>query len=495
MGAGGVLEFTLGLQVNEFLSKLGLASGELLSLAGVGEALHKAMEKVFQAFEQGAALEHLSRRTGETAGNLYRLQAGLEAAGASAESMPSMLFLMQKALGGVSEMGESTADVFHKLGLNISELKRLGPAEAFGKIMERMGGLSQDSATKAASMLFGRMGAASAVQVSRSPQEFREAFADAARQADIFERAGTAFAKIERTIGSIKRELAGFWAGIAEGAAPAVQTILDWLRKIDLTSIGVRFGHLFDDLAKMIRDEDFGKVLELSLNAGMERAANFMVQTLAGVSAAIRTMMHNALKPDSGGATGSGNLKGLGYAAMGAGPAVLGAGSQIQQWIMPTAENAARLKERIGQVDFWMQKADDALGNKGGKLPFQDAMSGVPEAFQKAFSAQAGSFGDAAQKAFTAFLSKPRKPLSGAGKDSGDSGSKSGEDEIQFGGGLNHRTEGNVFEKMGFNMGGEAPMNKVAMNTARTVELLTDIRHCFDVNPTNPTIPMEHAVV
>src|ERR1035441_9010524 len=120
---GGVLQFTLGLEVAQFLSAVDLSAGKILSLAGVGEMLHKAMEKVFQSFEQGAALEHLSRRTGETAGNLYRLQAGLEACGVSAESLPSMLFLMQKSLGGVSEMGESTADVFHKLGLNIAELK------------------------------------------------------------------------------------------------------------------------------------------------------------------------------------------------------------------------------------------------------------------------------------------------------------------------------------------------------------------------------------
>src|ERR1039457_1315694 len=103
MAGGGVLQFTLGLEVHQFLSNLGLAHGQIISLAAVGEALHKVMEKMFASCERGAELEHLSKRTGESTGNLYRLQAAMGACGASAESLPQLLFLMQKSLGGVSE--------------------------------------------------------------------------------------------------------------------------------------------------------------------------------------------------------------------------------------------------------------------------------------------------------------------------------------------------------------------------------------------------------
>src|ERR1017187_5019079 len=126
---GGVLQFTLGLEVSDFLSKAGISSTAITGLAGAGEMLHKAMEKVFQSFEQGAALDHLSKRTGESAGKLYQLQEAMKACGVSAESLPQMLFQMQKALGGVSEMGEDTAGVFHKMHLSIGDLKSAGPAE------------------------------------------------------------------------------------------------------------------------------------------------------------------------------------------------------------------------------------------------------------------------------------------------------------------------------------------------------------------------------
>ncbi|MCX6928199.1 MAG: hypothetical protein NT154_34065, partial [Verrucomicrobia bacterium] len=202
----GVLQFTLGLEVHEFLHSASLSSAAITGLTGAGEAMHKMMEKLFQSIEHGHELEHLSKRTGDSVSNLYRLQEAMRATGGSIESLPTMLFQMQKALGGISETGESTADVFHKLGLNIQELKHANPTEAFNQILQRLGSLSPDSMAKASSMIFGRMGAGTANQMARSPDEFKEASADSARQAAIFERAAPAFDRIMQTILGIKRE-------------------------------------------------------------------------------------------------------------------------------------------------------------------------------------------------------------------------------------------------------------------------------------------------
>jgi hypothetical protein len=107
----GVLQFTLGLEASEFLSKLGLGEGKILSLAAAGEGLRAVMDRTWGAIEQAGALEHLSKRTGESAGHLYQLEEGFKACGVSAESVGGTLFFMQKALGGVNEMGESTDDI------------------------------------------------------------------------------------------------------------------------------------------------------------------------------------------------------------------------------------------------------------------------------------------------------------------------------------------------------------------------------------------------
>jgi hypothetical protein len=54
--AENILSFALGLQTSEFLSGLGLASGELLSFAGIGELVAKSMEHLNDAIGEGASL-------------------------------------------------------------------------------------------------------------------------------------------------------------------------------------------------------------------------------------------------------------------------------------------------------------------------------------------------------------------------------------------------------------------------------------------------------
>jgi hypothetical protein len=483
----GVLEFTLGLQASEFLSGLGLAQGHILSLAGAGEMLHKAFEKVFQAFEQGAALEHLSRRTGETVGNFYRLQQGLQAAGASAESLPSMLFMMQKSLGGVSEMGESTADVFHKLGLNISELKRLGPAEAFGKIMERMGTMSQESAVKASSMIFGRMGAGTAVQVSRSSSEFGQEFKDAARQAEIFERAGAAFAKIQRTILNIKDEIAGFWAGIAEGAAPAVQTVLDWLRKIDLTSIGTRIGKVLGAITEAIASGEGTALLKESFEAAFEQIGNYAMRMFNGVFAVLVTRITQVAAEMP---------KIFGVIAPGITAALTGSIKTFAGEMLLTLSNAA---QALGQNKLAMTLARSgadvaASSSRGSDEAAAKAKSGLNEilmgtvadmgelgsAFKGAWNDTGSPFGTDSTAKLQAHLGKLMARVGTAGS---SEGARASDEDVNFGKGLTHRTEGNAFEKMGFVMGGGGgPIQDVVKNTARTADAIDQLREVIEYN-------------
>src|ERR1035438_2836463 len=140
----GVLQFTLGLEVSNFLHECGLSSAAILGLERVGEGLRGVMERTWGAIEQAGALEHLSRRTGETAGNLYRMQEGFKAAGVGAEPLGMMLYQMQKSLGGVNEMGEDTSSIFMRLGLSVASLKKQGGAGAFQEIIASLGKLRSE---------------------------------------------------------------------------------------------------------------------------------------------------------------------------------------------------------------------------------------------------------------------------------------------------------------------------------------------------------------
>src|SRR5580704_10329472 len=104
MGLGdGVLSFTLGLSTGEFLSHLGGASRAIDAFKdkavdtakGIGAAMMAAApelaiffgefeagkgiaEGVFHAFEKGAGLEALHKRTSESVSSLYGLQEGFK---------------------------------------------------------------------------------------------------------------------------------------------------------------------------------------------------------------------------------------------------------------------------------------------------------------------------------------------------------------------------------------------------------------------------------
>src|ERR1035438_9398376 len=231
----GELQFTLGLNISEFIYRLSLHDALPIWLEKVGEALRLTMAKTWGVFEQGAALEHLHKRTGETVAHLYMLQKGFQAAGVEAGDVGPMLFQMQKALGGVNELGQRTDVVFQRLGLSVKGLKQKGGADAMQDILRKIGKLNQSDAAKAASGIFGRSGAGNAIQLSHSIDEFSEAMKRAATQAYVFDRMAATFAAIERAVQRVKNILGPIFAGIGEGIGPALKKALDWVNKIDLS--------------------------------------------------------------------------------------------------------------------------------------------------------------------------------------------------------------------------------------------------------------------
>jgi hypothetical protein len=125
----GVLAYTLGLEaggfnaaitganqnLGSFLSTAARVTGvTALTAAAIGGAkqLLDLVGGIGEAFERGAHFEHLSKRTGETVQNLFLLEKGFKAAGLPADNLGHVLFMLQKAMGGVNEMGESTSEIF-----------------------------------------------------------------------------------------------------------------------------------------------------------------------------------------------------------------------------------------------------------------------------------------------------------------------------------------------------------------------------------------------
>jgi hypothetical protein len=87
----------------------------------------------------------------QSVSELYQLQRGFAAAGLSASDLPTALFMMQKSLGGVNELGERSEDIFQRLHLSLSQLKTMSAPDQFNAVLNSISKLGQSDAAKAAS--------------------------------------------------------------------------------------------------------------------------------------------------------------------------------------------------------------------------------------------------------------------------------------------------------------------------------------------------------
>lgn len=274
--ASGVLEFAIGLTTGSFLSKLGEADGRLKGFIGSMLSLGAITEGVMKSIEKGAGLEALHKRTGESVRDLYMLQQGFKAAGLSADSAQEVLLHMQRAIGGVNEMGESTPDIFRRMGLNIEDLKTLNAPQQLLAITNALGNLNSTSAAMASSSIFGRMGYADIIQLKNSMGEVTEAMRGGATEGAKWQRVSAAFEQIEISLNRVKSIGMGFFAGIAEGLVPALQRGLTWLQswQTTLTAIGQSIGRYLGALVEAFKEGRLGELIGLSLQTGFD---SFMV--------------------------------------------------------------------------------------------------------------------------------------------------------------------------------------------------------------------------
>lgn len=278
-----LLQFTLGLATSAFVNPLKGATTALAGFIGLGEGLHG----IFAQIEKGADLYHLSKRTGETVPALYELQKGLKAVGLDSGATGTLIQQMNRALGGFSEMGEPTKDVFRGLGLSVDVLKKQDASKSILQIVKALALLNNAEATAAAGKIFGRGGTGDALQIARSAEEFAEAMKQAEPVAKLMGENAKAFAKIDLSILGVKAKGASLFAGIAAGAAPGLQAGLDILNKIDLAGVGRRVGQVFAAIGPAIQQQRLGELLELSLTVGFAKAVNAFSRMMQSVFAAL----------------------------------------------------------------------------------------------------------------------------------------------------------------------------------------------------------------
>jgi hypothetical protein len=267
---GNELKFSLGLLTGSFLTNLTTADAKVRHFIGGMLSLGAVTHGVMKAMETGAELHHLHMRTGESVGDLVKLQAGFKAAGLAADDVGPALWIMEKSLGGINEFGQGTATTFQRLGLSITKLKAMGGAQAMAAILNSLKGLNQSDAVKAASVIFGRMQAGNMLQLARSSGEFAEGMEKAAAKAAIFQENSASFAKIMIMMDQIKAKGMVLFAGIASGLAPAMLKIEELLNGIDLSGIGKELGKYLTAIVQAFSEGSLSLLISETLRVGFD---------------------------------------------------------------------------------------------------------------------------------------------------------------------------------------------------------------------------------
>ena len=276
--SANVLQFSLGMATGGFISAIGHAQGKVNALIGSFASMGAMVAGVEKAFERGAGLEKLHKQTGESVEDLYRLQKGFTAVGLDAEDVRPAISFMQRALGGVSEMGQDTSSMFHKLGLNMAQLKNTGAANAMNTILTSIGKLNKNDAAKASAGIFGRQEAGNMLVAARSMTEFQRAIAESGPEAAVFGKVAKTFEEIERLVTSIKGKFGNLFVGVAAGLAPALKKGLEWLKSMEsgFLEFGQNVGKTISALMQAFSEGSLSEVIGLALKTGFEIGCSFL---------------------------------------------------------------------------------------------------------------------------------------------------------------------------------------------------------------------------
>jgi hypothetical protein len=289
-----VLEGKMTLENSGFVEKMNKAresAGEALKtfkevalgLTGLGSAMaafqgsEAFTEGIKSAIETGRAFAVQARQMSTSVAQVVELRRAFEEAGVGADGAGTAVYMLNKALGGVSEEGVPTATAFQRIGLSIAELKKQSPVEQFRAIIAGLNKLP-DSATRAnvAAQIFGR-GARDLQAILADPKGFNEAIEGSEAYAQIMQKNAPAFETVSKAVEGLQVKTKEFYAGLASGVAPILERVLALTSKIDFAKLGAGFGRAIALVGEAFKQGTLGDIVKDALVAGFDVAINTLV--------------------------------------------------------------------------------------------------------------------------------------------------------------------------------------------------------------------------
>ncbi len=214
-----------------------------VATAAIGAAV-MAARSAFGAFdaaiEAGGALNDLSSRTGETAGNLMVLQRAFKNAGAGADAVGPTIDKLRKALSEAGNGGKEAQENFARLGLDFAAVSRMAPTDALRAVATALQRVPGDTERSALAMaLFGRSGGELLPLLRALGSELETARNQLGSAPAIMDKTNAALDTIGDSMAAIGEKGKEFALGVMSKVAPALASITASIAEIDAAGLGV----------------------------------------------------------------------------------------------------------------------------------------------------------------------------------------------------------------------------------------------------------------
>lgn len=243
-----------------FGSNIGKAAFASLSVAA-GAAFATVVAGMKSAIEAGGELSDMVARTGADGAKLFVLQRAFENAGMAASQVPAVLNKMQKALAGLNEEGDRVTErVFRDLGLSVSQLQSMDPADAFAEISRALSAVEDPAKRAALGMeIFGKSAGQLLVMMTdaKAIDTAREQVGDLA---DTLSENANQLDAVADSMGLFQVKVQQVGAEVAVALLPQLTELSQMLNETDFSAVGgaigilaekvVSFGEALSEVAK-----------------------------------------------------------------------------------------------------------------------------------------------------------------------------------------------------------------------------------------------------
>jgi hypothetical protein len=228
------------------------------------KAFEKAIELVFsaaravvdgfgEALDLGGRLDALSKRTGETAGNLFVLENAFKRGGMSAEQVGTVINKLQGFMQDASNGGERQTAAMNNLGISLDQLQGKTPTEQMGIFATAIKAIEDPTKrAAAASDVFGEgLGGKLLPLLNEFPETLDKVRAETGSMADVMDESAATFATAGDTINAVKAKFSQFAAGILSEVIPEIQSLGTSMEQVDAAGLGRDIGSA---LTPVLRD-------------------------------------------------------------------------------------------------------------------------------------------------------------------------------------------------------------------------------------------------